>query len=236
MRANAFVAALIWPMLVASVPSRADERGDVAQLDQLMAQIKPMLPAGWSVKFEISNSLFQYKPQLQISSQEKLPIYYLGMAGRPSSVGDRPPEPDAIQEVKMDFALMPYMSPQEYELVRTRNEALERKRREFEVSRLGIEQSNFKGGVTPASFEWQTRTTTPFLREYAILWLNTEPQPLPTHYYGSLSFRTTALGRFEDFDIPELKIFNAEKNQEYLQIVGGLRKLLSSYHKPRQAK
>jgi hypothetical protein len=175
-------------------------------------------------------------PQLQISSQEKLPIYYLGMAGRPSTMGDRPPEPDAIQQVKMDFVVMPYMSPQEYELARNRNAALEQRRREYEERRLGQQQSRYKGGFTPATYESRTGTTTPFLREYAFLWLNTEPQPLPTHYYGPLSFRTTALGRFEDFDIPELKILNAEKNQEYLQIVTGLRKLMVSYYKPQQSK
>ena len=55
--------------------------------------------------------------------------------------------------------------------------------------------------------------------------MNTEPQPLPTHYYGSLSVLTNDLAGHEYRAI----IHDSAKNQQFKQILGGLEKIFVPY-------
>lgn len=231
MRKHAFIfIAATLLLLSTALPGRlfADERSDAAQLEQLISKIEAFLPGGWDVAFEVANERWRPDaPLLVVRSREKLPVEYIALIGPPAAGGDS--DPDIVQSVvEMEFKFVPYLNPQEYEVARQQNDVLERRRRQYEETRLGKTQSNYKGGFTPASYHVRTGDASPLVREYAFFWLNTEPLPLPTHYYGTLAVVT--------HDLPPIlyagttiKIHNAQKDEQYNEILKGLVKLFVPY-------
>ncbi len=226
MRALSFVAALLLLFVVLAGKACADAKQDVAQLDKLIAQIEKILPAGWTVAFEVANDhCGRSRPKLVVQSAEKLPAEYIGSIGQPPAGSD--PSPYIVQEnVKVEFAFVPYMTHQEYATTRKQNEDLGRRRRQFEKSRLKQEQSRYKGGFTATTYQRQTGDKSPLVREYAFFWLNTEPKPLPTHHYGTLSVETLDLHHMSDISVT---IHDAQKDKEFHQIVAELEKIFVPY-------
>jgi hypothetical protein len=222
MRIYLRTASLLMLMILFSTASVADEKQDARQLEQLIATVKSLLPPGWEVAFEVKNDhCGRARPKLVIRSTEKLPVEHMGPGMGPS--------PNINQEnVTIEVTFVPYITTEDYAAARKRNDDLERHRRQYEENRLKQRQSAYKGGFTPASYERQTRDKSPVVREYAFLWLSTEPQELPTHHYGTLAVAT--------YDLPYMsshmiKIHNTPKDKEYQQIVGGLEKIFVPYEK-----
>ena len=129
------------------------------------------------------------------------------------------------RHVTVDIAFVPYMTPDDRATTHQRNEELERRRRQYEETRLNQRQSRYKGGFTPATYQMQTGDKSPIIREYAFFWLNTEPQPLPTHRCGNFSVVTYDLN---GLSYP-VKIHDDRKDGEYAQIVAALEKIFVLY-------
>jgi hypothetical protein len=194
----------------------ADARHDSARLSEVIAQIDRLLPAGWTVAFDVKND----RPKLVISSTEKLPVEYMG----PGKSGN--PEIDTNhQYVTADISFAPYVTPEVWAKTHRRNEELERQRRQYEETRLNQRQSRYKGGFTPATYERQTGDESPIIREYALFWMNTEPQPLPTHHCGQFSVVTYDLNQLSY----PVKIHDERKDREFAQIIAGLEKIFVLY-------
>jgi hypothetical protein len=226
MKTSCFIAVLF---LIVPSPtiSVADERQDVAQLGELTSKIERILPSGWEVAFELSKDRWRReRPLLIVRSRDKLPIERIGLVGRPSSSAD--PDPYIVREkLEIEFGFVPYVSPEDYEQVGAHNQEMERRRRQYEETRLGKRQSQYKGGISPSTLEMQTGMRSPeVLREYAFLWLRTEPRPAPTHRYRELSVTSSDLAPYITATV---KIHDSQKDEEYRKIVNGLRKIFIAY-------
>ena len=230
MRINATVAILLLAFVFNTRSVEASEKEDIAQLEQLITQVEKILPAGWTAAFEVANepcgrSGPSVQPLLVVKSSEKLPVEYSSSIGRPAAGAD--PSPYVVHDVvKIEFAFVPYMSPSDYATARKKNEDLDLQRRTFEERRLNKKQSNYKGGFNPATYPRQTGDKSPLVREYAFVWLNTEPRPMPTHHYGSLAVATHDLRGTTSV---EVIIHDAAKNQQFKHILDGLEKIFVPY-------
>jgi hypothetical protein len=219
MRAHLIVVSLLMLLVVFVGNARADAKQNAAQLDQIIAHVEKMLPAGWTVAFEVARDS---RPKLVISSTADLPVEYMG----PGKSGD--PAIDTSQRhVTVDIEFVPYMTPDDRAKAHQRNEELERRRRQYEETRLNQRQSRYKGGFTPATYQLQTGDKSPIIREYAFFWLTTEPQPLPTHHCGKFSVVTYDLNRLSY----PIKIRDERKDGEYAQIVAALEKIFVPYER-----
>jgi hypothetical protein len=235
MRAHIILFAVLVRTIAFPPAATADEKQDATQLEQLIAKIRSQLPAGWTVEFKLSReeNPLVFMPQILVKSADKLPWDFVGGPGAPFVSADRAEQPPKLDPkiVEIDIALNPYLSPQDYAKAHDRNDILEQRRRQFEVTRLKLHQSHFKGGFTPAGLVPKSPEEARAIREYAMLWLATEPQRLPTHHYGTLSFSAIELhGIF----VAQRKIYQPEKHQEYQQIKAMLEKLLVPYEEPRE--
>jgi len=165
---------------------------------------------------------------LFIRSEGKLPVEYVGFIGRRAAGDD--PNPYIVQKIaQVEFEFFPYLTPQDYAKTRKTNDELEKHREQYEERRFGKMRFQNKGELSPLSFVSPFEDRTPFLKEYAFLWLRTEPKPLPTHYYGTLAVET--------HDIPPvwsgtIKIHQAQKEAEHQAIMEVLESLFRPYEKP----
>jgi hypothetical protein len=219
MRVHMIVVSLLMLFVVFVGNAGADAQQDAAQLGEIIAQIERMLPAGWTVTFEVSRDS---RPKLVISSTTELPVEYMG----PGKSGDSTID-TSQRRVTVDMAFVPFMTPDDRAKAHQRNQELERRRRKHEESRLNQRQSRYKGGFTPVTYQLRTGDESPIIREYALFWMNTEPQPLPTHHCGKLSISTYDLDSITN----PIKIHDERRAQEFRNIVGGLNKVFVPYER-----
>lgn len=234
MRILATIAAILAALVLSPRDARADEKEDATQVERLITEIEKFLPGGWSVAFEVSNDRWRREsPMLVVRSREKLPLEYIASIGRRAGVGEGgDPDPYIVQPIMtIEFEFVPYVTVEDHAKIRKQNEELERRRRRYEETRLGMVQSHYKGGFTPYSYFYESRTkeNSPLVAEYAFFWLHTQPRRLPTHYFGTLSVVTDDI---RPFYWTTIKIHNSEKQQQYQQILDGLGKVFVPYVKP----
>jgi hypothetical protein len=221
MRSQTIAAPLLMLLALCSGKAWADAREDAAELDTIIADIEKLVPAGWTVVFEVKNDRCgSSRPKIVISSTEKLPVEYMG----PGKSGNRAID-TASRKVAIDITFVPYMTPADRAKAQQQNQELERQRRHYEETRLNQRQSSYKGGFTPTTYQWQTGDKSPIIREYALFWLNTEPQPLPSHHCGRFSIHTFDL----DTVTNPMQIHDERRAKEFDRIVDGLKKLFVPY-------
>jgi hypothetical protein len=130
-----------------------------------------------------------------------------------------------LTKVKVWLALMPYKSPAEHAAARERNQRLERKRLDFFKKHLHGIPAAHKGPPPPhpQAFALGGQAETRLVRRYALLWLATEPEQLPTHYYGRL-----AMYYFPD----GIAVEDPQGAKQHDEIVMGLAKIVTAYETP----
>jgi hypothetical protein len=191
---------------------------DVHQLEKLVAEVRGVVPDGWSVELKISTEyLRSVRPVIVITSDKKLPVEHLGI--NPPAAGQAEKE-----TVKIWMAFMAYLSPDEHAAAQARNERLKLERLEFFEKHLQQGEYAWMGPPPPSpdSIEPRSPVDLRLARQYALLWLATEPTQLPTHYYGQLAVWHDPHG---------IAIHDAEGKKQYEQIVEGLERILTPYQK-----
>lgn len=224
----------VLPMMVCFSPAflavaAADERQDAAHMEQLLADVQKFVPPGWDVTYDLIHPGFPDipgpYPTLVIKSDKPLPLEFVNLPGMPGGAPDDPP--DILQTVvTIHFFASPYLSEKDYATARERNDALHQKRIQFEREHLQkIPWSGHKEGepIPPEAYEPRTEKETQLVRQYAFLWISTEPRPLPTHHTDHLAFEM----RYIPLDI--VKIHDDKRSKEYEQIVGALKKIIVPY-------
>ena len=212
----AVVVALL-PTALRSTAGEADFH--ISAVEKLVAEIKAVLPAGWDVAFEPTElTRGRVRLQISITSAEELPVEHL-YPGMPARLArqDLPRE-----KVELWLAFMREFTPEQYATTKKRNDARIHQRRLFVERYLKGIRFYSKGEDPPAPFQFEPQTDAQMrlVQEYAFVWINTEPDPLPTHRYGPLSLW---------YAYETLEIHDAKKNKEYLAIVAAMEKLFEAY-------
>jgi len=210
---------LVCRALTHTVHGGDDATQDLAQVEQLIRDIQKELPTGWTLEFKVAaHHLGSMRPAVSISSAEELPIEFVA----PSP----PPGGPEIQHARatMWLAFMPYLTPQEFDTARQRNDDRTHQRRQFVEANLN--DVPFAGKVgdaepkPPWGFSPRSVTETRLVQQYAFLWLATEPERLPSHHYGQLSIW---LGQ------PPIKIHEEKREREFRETIAAVERIVKRY-------
>ncbi len=203
-------------------PTKPKGKTDEARLEGLLERMQKILPPGWSVSSKLANrdapSRPGWHPTVVIQSKDALPVehFYPGMG---------PDEAPKIsrEKVTVFFVASRYVSWDQYAVVQQQNESLLEKRRAFRNEKLKFIPWGYKGAepIPPDAFEPRTKAETRRIREYAFLWISTQPKPLPTHFAENLSFEMHLPGSIE--------IHDPKKSQEYKQLLESVEKIIVPY-------
>jgi hypothetical protein len=206
---------------------RASDHEDAVALERLRMAVEHLLPSGWSVTAEAAHRRSPHiddeSPALVISSKEKLATESV-VAG--SAPGQEPFKQS--EQVQIVLAVRPYLTAEQYNRARARNDSLIKARSEAERNLRGMRWA-YKGEnpIPPSAFRPQNEQEQRQVLEYALLWIRTRPQRLPTHYWEDFAFDVTPLGE-------TTAIVDKTKAKEYQEIVKTLEGLLRSYETPMQ--
>jgi hypothetical protein len=213
MRNTQIIGLILLLCLAAATKAQADAVDD---LEKLIAEVKAATPLGWRVEFDHSDFTQRaVRPVLKITSAKKLPVEHLG-PGRPPGIEIK------HEPVTESLAFMAYLTAEEYQAARDRNDGLIGKRREFVASHLKDVPRSGKGEDPPPPFAFEPRTAAEetTVRRYAFLWLGTEPTQLPTHHYRQLSMWHWPAA---------IKIHDAQGEREHRQITNALENIITPY-------
>lgn len=173
-------------------PLRADEQAQLKTLEKLLIEVRQVLPAGWEAELSPSaeDRPLEDVPVLVIRSKAPLRVehFYPGMSNEvETQIRDR----SRLETVELRIVCQPFVSPRRYQELSLLNQQRERVRAEFVNTQLRGLAWAYKGGapMPPSAFEPKNDAERRLVREYQLLWLNTQPLELPTHYYRSLAFR-----------------------------------------------
>ncbi len=228
MRRHSKIIAMTCLSLVGATTLAADERSDSAHLEQMIQRIEKSVPAGWSVSYKLANPEFPDRhgshPTVVIQSNDPLPVQHF-------YPGTEPPFPGesleiARHKVTAYFVASPYLSRDQYAEVQKQNDALLRKRSEFQKEKLKDIPWAYKGAepIPPDAFVPQNEAEARRVREYAFLWISTQPKPLPTHFTDNLSFEIHLPG--------SIKIHDPKTSKEYEQTLKSVQKVIVPYEAP----
>ena len=230
MHARILVSAVVCFSYSFGVSVAGDEKQDVAKLEQLLSDVKKVVPSGWTVAISLANSKIPSRrgshPTLVIRSAKPLPVEHFYPSMRAITAGNPKPPPMISQEVvSLYFVASPFMSRQTFKAARDRNAALLGRRLQFERKHLKEVERTYKGGepIPPYAFEPRTERESQLIGRYAFLWISTIPQPVPTHHTDHLSFEMHRPGSF--------KIHDAKKSREFDQIFDASQEILVPYEK-----
>jgi hypothetical protein len=216
-------------LLAAIAPVAADERSDAKSFQELLVKINDRLPSGWIVEAALTVSPKDLLrpgpyPTLIIKSTVPLPLEFVGI-NLPGRSSDEPKPPPRINPdvVTLRFVARPFMSSRTYAAAREHNEVLQKKRLEFERQHLKDVASAHMGPepIPPHAYRPRSEREIELVRQYAFLWLSTEPQLLPTHFTDDLSFAL--------YDLGDFTIHDADKDKEYHQILESIQELITPY-------
>ena len=127
--------------------------------------------------------------------------------------------------VALHFVTLPFVTPQNYTTIREHNDLLRRRRIKFVGEHLKAISWAHKGPrpIPPYAFDPRTEDEIELIRQYAFLWIATQPRPLPTHYTNHFSFA---------MHLPDsMQIHHAEKSKEYDRIVDAVQQIIVPYEK-----
>lgn len=163
---------------------------DDANLKQLVADIQSTLPPGWQVATtpDIPRGVTypgqSHRPIVAIWRTEKAE----GRWHFPNPGGEEDPfEPE---QVCFTLELVEHMPPELYQQAVQENARRNSRRLAMMKSLPRGIRFAWMGPVPipPDAYEPQTPEETDAVRRYALVWLRTEPRPLATHTYRTLSF------------------------------------------------
>jgi hypothetical protein len=214
--------------LAAMCPLAASEKDDAASLERLRGEIARRLPADWSVTIESGRPDRAKGPAAEslamvITSKEPLPVEI----HMPNPAAGQPPDKES-RKVEIVLAVRPYLTPEEYQQLRAKDEQLVASRTALERQLTKQIHWGFMGAepIPPSAFDPKDDAQRRQVLEYALVWNRTEPDPLPTHHFESLSF---------DVALPIYSaITDKAKAQEYAKIVKTLDELLAPYEKSKR--
>ncbi len=194
MRTVAAVATLI---LLAASTARAEDQAarDSASLIKLRDEVRKSLPPGWRAEVTpetpreiVENIDFHFdRCRLLVWHEEKT----LGRWNGPNGPG-RLSEEEAELDFKsvtptLDLIVTKHFTPAEFEKAAGENIAHQRQRLDFEKQNLGPAVFMGSRPYPPSAYRPETPERKELVRQYALLWTQTEPQPLPTHSFEQLS-------------------------------------------------
>ncbi len=205
--------------------AKASDHDDAGAIERLRAAIEQKLPNGWSVTVEAAHRPSPHSddesPALLISSKEKLATETVFPGSAP---GQEPVKQS--EQVQIVLALRPYLTAEQYDRTRAKNDNLLKARAEAESKLRGMRWA-YKGAepIPPSAFRPESEPEKRQVLEYALLWNRTPPERLPTHSFEKLSFDLTPL-------YETTAIVDNSKAREYQEIVKTLDGLLKPYEKP----
>jgi hypothetical protein len=228
----ALVLALLLPSLalaqtkadsVSQVQSAADS---ARRLEQLLAEVRAVIPNNWKAEIGPGTAGKEKvrvqgdKPYIVLWRTEEAKTYYAGPGG-PSRVPRGEPKTE-LKEVLFTFWCMPYMSKQEYQKAKEENVSKHLLRRDAEQKLRGLEGSSMGNPpLPPMAYKPRNEAESKLVRQYAFVWLNTEPRSLPEYYYHELSFTADTM---EWYRFPEPDVM-----KEIEGVRGKLLKILGVY-------
>jgi hypothetical protein len=222
---HTLAATLVWLALIQPALAENDVAQDVTHLERLIAEIEKLVPAGWDVELDLAApGPGGLRPVLTITTGEKVSMKW-NIPGQAFRAEGQPDKNIKQEHVELRLAFMTRLTPEEHAAARRRNEERYDRRRQFVKEHLsGVSYSGKVAAGHPAappwSFETRSETETRRVREYAFLWLATEPENLPSHRYGTLSMW---------YRPPPILIYDEKWSREYDQIVDGMGRLLTPY-------
>ena len=170
------------------------------ELKQLLGEVQKVLPEGWRAALtpEVPETVaceFR-QPEasgLMIWRQEKAVGRYVGLR-LPAGSSDAEFQP---QRVFFQMLLMERISPKQFQEAAAKNESNERVRREFQkkLQDAGVKNSvidlvtTSMKPVPPSTYKPKTPEQKELIRQYGLLWVQTEPQALPTHSFQELAIQ-----------------------------------------------
>jgi hypothetical protein len=209
----------------ATVPD--DVLRDAENLRALAVQVRAILPPGWRADFTFDFPLDPAYAWAPRSDKPCLVVYYENEArghwlapGMPA-VGEGEDWPFEPLRVWMSLTLEEYVSPEAYQDARRKNQALKQRRLAFE-RRLASIPYGHKGSdpKPPSAYRPESPDQSELVRQYSLLWMRTEPTPLPTHH-----FRTVGLTVM----FPIVRLEDSNLQQKLEQIEAGISRIVVSY-------
>jgi hypothetical protein len=222
-------AAIVSAVSLAAIgPLVASEKEDAASLERLRDAITHRLPAGWNVAIDPGRPDRARGPGAQslavvIASKNALPVEIQ----MPNPAAGQAPQKE-MRNVEIVLAVRPFLTPEQYERLRTKDEQLVASRSAMERQLTKDIHWGYMGAepIPPSAFDPKDDAQRRHVVEYALLWNRTEPAPLPTHYFEKLSF--------EELLPLNSAIADRAKIKEYAAIVKAIDELLKPYEKPVQ--
>jgi hypothetical protein len=216
-------AALILIFAIVCNGSAAEPERNAESFEKLRAECVKLAPRGWAVELTlVADGNLQRAgecPALVIRTEQNVPVEY--HMPNPSSAGEtfRKTEPVTIRLIAQ-----PYISPIEYAALKRRNDecvgqrtAMAKKLKDEKIA------SAFMGPepIPPSGFRANSYTEMRLVWEYAFLWLESEPKPLPTHRFEILTLK---------LDMPQnVTIGDKKIADEFKSLAQAVQSRLTSY-------
>jgi hypothetical protein len=219
-------------LLVGAV--RADDKLTLqsAELKQLLGEVQKVLPEGWHAALtpEVPETIACEFRQptasgLMIWRDDRAIGRYVGLKLAPGSM-DAEFQP---QRVFFQLCSMDQITPEQYRVAAERNASNDAKRHEFQhkLKDAGIKNSlafvikDDEPPLAPSTYKPQTPEQNELIRQYASLWVQTEPQALPTCYYRTLAFNA-------DFD-EHFMLQDGDLDSERQEVKKAILKIVTAY-------
>jgi hypothetical protein len=200
----------------------AGEKEDAAALNAVLKDVQAVLPKGWEAELWVSK---YPRSTLELVVRTRKPIAVVeGGFSLPASS-----KLNAKATVyELPYIVCPYLTPEQFAKAKAQNEANNAKRLAFMEKELNGISWGYKGGppYPPSAFDPTTDDQKERLRQYAILYMHTEPIRLPTHYVGTVAF--------ELFDDPFAHIQDKAHADELRAIQQSLTGIFTPYEPPKK--
>ena len=223
-RVNEAAAGTLAVLLVLSSPlSAADQDRNAESFEKLRAECIKLAPTGWTVELMLVDAKNSAKPgdcpAIVIHTDKNVEQEHEVINSAPSATPIRTTDPLAIRLVAQ-----PYVSPIEYAATKRRNDEHANQRLAM-FKRLKTEKVNsaFMGPepIPPSAFRPNSYTEIRLVWEYAFLWLETEPESLPTHRFEVLTLK---------IDSPQGVTIRDQVMANQMQtVLDSIRKILTPY-------
>ncbi len=231
MRTISLLPAVALSWLASIAGAAGDERQDWEQLQQALADFKRVAPAGWTVAGRLTDPANPRRrgsrPAIVIESDEPLPAEFHIRNPNGVAEGSQPAPKTSLETVRLSFVVAPFLSPEDQATARAATAALLQRRLRFEADLLKQVRYAHMGPepIPPSAFAPRTEAETRLVTQYALLWVSTQPQPLPTHHADGLSFEMRSPGA--------ITIHDAAKSAEYAKLLEDVRKTFVPYETER---
>lgn len=153
-------------------------------LQEALSKIKAALPEGWEAKLEYG----EYELLQVILSVERK------QKAKGRQIYENPPGEIPEEDLSVEFKLgvVPFLTLQQVTEIAHQNVVKAKKRMDaFEVlEKSGLHgRGMYQDPLPPCAYKPKNEKEEDALRQYGLLWVDTEPVQLPTHYHKGLSFK-----------------------------------------------